>query len=199
MNGVVIVQIPFTIFWAISLKRTSKFVVELCWFWPHSQLHWCRSRGISIHLGPSDIQRIPETQMTLLLVGKDLLLQGLSLNIEDKKVPGIYDYLYYLLICKLCCSVVRFYLKWFMPLQSLLRSDLASGTWALLEIHHELVTLVFWAGGFKSYLFFPNQGRWSNLANISNIFQMCWKHQLVFTCVCVFSPQSYVTLGWTNW
>lgn len=30
MNGVVIVHIPFTIFRAISLKRTSKYVVELC-------------------------------------------------------------------------------------------------------------------------------------------------------------------------
>ena len=139
---------------------------------------------------PSDMQRIPETQMTLLLVGKDLLLQGLSLNIEDKKVPGIYDYLYYLLICKLCCSVVRFYLKWFMPLQSLLRSDLASGTWALLEIHHELVTLVFWAGGFKSYLFFPNQGRWSNLANISNIFSNGLKTPTsVYLCLRFFSPK----------
>ena len=34
------------------------------------------------------------TQMTLVLVGKDLVLEGLSLKIEDKKVPGICMYIY---------------------------------------------------------------------------------------------------------
>ena len=32
---------------------------------------------------------IPGTQMTLVLVGKDLVLEGLSPKIEDKQVPGI--------------------------------------------------------------------------------------------------------------
>ena len=32
--------------------------------------------------------------MTLVLVGKDLVLEGLSLKIEDKKVPGICMYIY---------------------------------------------------------------------------------------------------------
>ena len=30
--------------------------------------------------------------MTLVLVGKDLVLKGLSLKIEDKKVPGTYTW-----------------------------------------------------------------------------------------------------------
>ena len=35
--------------------------------------------------------QIPGTQMTLVLIGKDLVLEGWSLKIEDKKVPGIYS------------------------------------------------------------------------------------------------------------
>ena len=35
---------------------------------------------------------IPGTQMTLVLTGKGLLLEGSNPKIEDKQVPGIYIY-----------------------------------------------------------------------------------------------------------
>ena len=37
---------------------------------------------------------IPGTQMTLVLIGKDLVLKGSTTKIEDKQVPGIYVNLY---------------------------------------------------------------------------------------------------------
>ena len=33
---------------------------------------------------------IPGTQMTLVLIGKDLASEGSRLKIEDKQLPGIY-------------------------------------------------------------------------------------------------------------
>ena len=33
---------------------------------------------------------IPGTQMTLVLIGKDLVLKGSTTKIEDKQVPGIH-------------------------------------------------------------------------------------------------------------
>ena len=47
--------------------------------------------GKKVGVAKSHLQRmnIPGTQMTLVLVGKDLVLEGLSLKIKDKKVPGI--------------------------------------------------------------------------------------------------------------
>ena len=38
---------------------------------------------------------IPGTQMTLVLNGKGLLLEGSDPKIEDKQVPGIYIYIYH--------------------------------------------------------------------------------------------------------
>ena len=35
-----------------------------------------------------------EPKLTIVLVGKDLVLEGLILKMEDKKVPGIYKYLF---------------------------------------------------------------------------------------------------------
>jgi len=38
---------------------------------------------------------IPGTQMTLVLIGKDLVvLKGSTTKIEDKQVPGIYIYIF---------------------------------------------------------------------------------------------------------
>ena len=37
---------------------------------------------------------IPGTQMTLVLNGKGLLLEGSNPKIEDKQVPGMYIYIY---------------------------------------------------------------------------------------------------------
>ena len=36
---------------------------------------------------------IPGTQMTLVLIGKDLVLEGSTTKIEDKQVAGIYIYI----------------------------------------------------------------------------------------------------------
>ena len=36
---------------------------------------------------------LPGTQMTLVLVGKGLVLGGSTTKIEDKQVPGIYIYI----------------------------------------------------------------------------------------------------------
>ena len=38
---------------------------------------------------------IPGTQITLVLTGKDLVLEGPRLNIEHIQVPGIYIYTVY--------------------------------------------------------------------------------------------------------
>ena len=38
---------------------------------------------------------IPGTQMTLVLIGKDLVLKGSTTKIEDKQVPGIYTYFFF--------------------------------------------------------------------------------------------------------
>ena len=39
---------------------------------------------------------IPGTQMTLVLIRKDLVLEGSRLKIEDKQIPGIYIYYPYI-------------------------------------------------------------------------------------------------------
>ena len=33
---------------------------------------------------------LPRTQMTIVLIGKDLVLEGSTPKIEDKQVPGMY-------------------------------------------------------------------------------------------------------------
>ena len=38
---------------------------------------------------------IPGTQMTLVFIGKVLLLEGSTTKIEDNPVPGIYIYIYF--------------------------------------------------------------------------------------------------------
>ena len=44
-------------------------------------------------------QYIPGTQMTIVLIGKDLVLKGSTTKIEDKQVPGIYIYIYIWWMC----------------------------------------------------------------------------------------------------
>ena len=59
--------------------------------------------------------------MTLVLIAKDLLLEGSSTKIEDKQVPGIYLYLYVHSIC----SVSFFLLFKLGPTSALLCSVLS--------------------------------------------------------------------------
>ena len=59
-----------------------------------------RSQGFSLARVIYTWQRliynyIPETQMTLVLIGKDLVLEGSTPKIENKRVPGVY-YIYIL-------------------------------------------------------------------------------------------------------
>ena len=47
--------------------------------------------------------------MTIVLIGKDLVLEGSRLKIEDKQVPGIYIYIYdYVCICEFATIIHRF-------------------------------------------------------------------------------------------
>ena len=45
---------------------------------------------------------IPGTQLSLVLIGKDLVLEGSRLKIEDKEVPGIYYYVMLIHLLVVC-------------------------------------------------------------------------------------------------
>ena len=46
------------------------------------------------------------TQMTLVLIGKDLVLEGLTTKIEDKQVPGV----------DICVYNVYIYIIWYLQM-----------------------------------------------------------------------------------
>ena len=59
-------------------------------------LHVCSSFGSNLWYNVGKYS-IPGTQMTLVLIGKDLVLKGSTTKIEDKQVPGtwsIWGYLF---------------------------------------------------------------------------------------------------------
>ena len=59
---------------------------------------------------PDIFNYIPETQMTLLLVGKDLVLEGPKLKIEDKQSNRFQVYIYIMLYVNVYADYVNFYI-----------------------------------------------------------------------------------------
>ena len=86
---------PVTLRWLELRSRgaggpMSKKILEWCVFLLFGWTNLAVSTGITqlyIHI------YVPGTQMTSVLIGKDLVLEGSTPKIEDKQVPGIYIYI----------------------------------------------------------------------------------------------------------